>query len=280
MLDTIEELEGSLVQHGETHNRLYVKECPEHNLKAFIPKIKALAQQNKYDKILGKIPENAISFFETNGYKIEAKIPGLYHGEINGYFLADYLNKNRSYKDERALKTIESVKTIAQAAKSTAEEGFMKLPSRYEVRTLGKKDLTALAQLHQRVFTSYDVPIDDEAYLTNLLKKNHQFYGLFDEGELIVSAILQINVKQSNIEIVDIATHPNFRGQNLSYYVLQEIKQKSSELGCKTLFSLVRATSYGLNITFSKHGFHLGGTLYNNTMIANRLESMNVWYCN
>jgi len=280
MFDTVEKIDGAEVHHGATHNRLYLTHSTQNNWDSLIPKIKDIAHKKKYDKILGKVPEQAIPVFESSGYQIEAKIPCLYNGKTTGYFLAEYLNKERCQNDERSLKTIASVKSIAEAAKSTSEEGYMNLPANFKVRKLTTKDFTTLADLHQKAFKSYSFPIHDVPYLLELAEQNHEFYGLFNEGELIVSAMLHIHEKESNIEIIDFATHPNFRGQNLSYYLLQEIKEKSAAIGCKTIYALVRATSYGLNITFSKHGFLFGGTLYNNTVIGNSLESMNVWYCN
>lgn len=278
MLDTIEKIEGAVLHHGETHNRLYLTESKETNWDSLIPKMKQIAHTKKYDKILSRVPEHAIGIFESNGYQVEAKIPGLYNGKTSGYFLAEYLNNQRCENDEKALKTIATVKSIAQAAKSSSEEGYMNLPANFTVRMLNREDVSNLSNLHKKAFKSYSFPIHNEDYLSELLEQNHEFYGLFNEGELIVSAILKIHQNESNIEIIDFATHPNYRGQNLSYYLLQEIKQNSHKNGFKTIYSLVRATSYGLNITFSKHGFIFGGTLFNNTVIGDSLESMNVWY--
>ena len=113
-----------------------------------------------------------------------------------------------------------------------------------------------------------------------LVAQNLEFYGLFNQEELLVSAILKVSKEESNIEIIDFITHPNVSGQNLSYYLVQEIKKNFDKRDYKTIYSLVRATSYGLNITFSKHDFVLGGTLLNNTLIRDAIESMNVWYYN
>ncbi|QWX83774.1 putative beta-lysine N-acetyltransferase [Cellulophaga sp. HaHaR_3_176] len=278
MLDTIEKIEGAVLHHGETHNRIYLTESKETNWDSLISKMKHIAHDKKYDKILSRVPEQAIETFKSNGYQVEAKIPGLYNGKTSGYFLAEYLNKQRSENDEKALKTIATVKSIAQAAKSSSEEGYMNLPANFSVRKLSNNDLPMLAELHQKSFKTYSFPIQDEKYLLELAEQNHEYYGLFNEGKLIVSAILKIYENESNIEIVDFATHPNYRGQNLSYYILQEIKQNSNKRGFKTIYSFVRATSYGLNITFSKHGFIFGGTLFKNTLIGDNFESMNVWY--
>lgn len=280
MFDTVEKIEGAVLHHGEMHNRVYMVQAGQNNWDSLIPKIKDLAQEKSYDKILGRVPEEAIEAFKSNGYHVEAKIPGLYNGETTGYFMADYLKKERGFCNDREQKTIASVKTIAQAANRNLEDSHFELPSNLKVRRLDQKDLFTIVNLHEKAFKSYSFPIHKADYLLELIEQYHEFYGLFEQGELIVSSILKINQKESSVEIVDFATHPKYRGQNLSYYLVQETKTTMEERGLKTIYSLVRATSYGLNITFSKHGFIFGGTLINNTIIHDNMESMNVWYLN
>ena len=48
--------------------------------------------------------------------------------------------------------------------------------------------------------------------------------------------------------------------------------------GLKTAYSIARSLSPAMNITFVKNGYKYGGTLGNNTNIAGRIESMNIWY--
>lgn len=278
--DTIEKIEGAVVQHGETHNRVYLVQSETDNWNALIPKMENLARKNRYDKIVGKVPEDAMEVFTSKGYRVEAEIPGLFNGKKTGYFLADYLNGERGSCNDKELKTIASVKTIAHAANGDPEDSHFDLPSNLSVRKMDKNDLFAMVRLHEQAFKSYPFPIHKADYLLQLTQQNHEFYGLFENDSLLVSAILKIHQLESSVEIVDFATHPNYRGQNLSYYLVQEIKAAMEPRSLKTIYSLVRATSYGLNITFSKHGFSYGGTLVNNTLIRDNLESMNVWYLN
>ncbi|SDM55003.1 putative beta-lysine N-acetyltransferase [Kriegella aquimaris] len=281
MFDTIERIEGGLVHHGKGNKRVYLLEADHGNWNQLISSMKNLAQQRKYDKIVSRVPEAGIASFQSKGYQVEAKIPGLYNGVSTGYFVADFLNKERSNCAEQKLKMIQSVKTIALAAANTAHNSFMALPDALEIHQLRSEELdelTALARLNERAFRSYPFPIHDKSFLIELLQQGYEFYGLFEKGQLIVASILRPNEAESNMEIVDFVTNSNYRGQNLSYYLVQKIKKKSAERGLKTIYTSVRATSYGLNITFSKHGFSYGGTLLNNTLIGDTMESMNVWY--
>lgn len=280
MFETVENIDGATIYHGEIHNRVYLSEINSEKIDALLPKMTALAKQKKYDKILSRVPENAINHFESNGYTIEAKIPGLYNGKTAGYFLADYLNKKRHQCDEKQLKTIETVKSIAMAANKPSENPHMRMPGDYTIRKLAADDFSALVTLHEKAYKYHPKHIKREQDFEQLEEMDHHFYGLFIKGELLVSAILKIHTKESNLEIVDFVTHPDYRGQNLSYYLVQEIKKLMDEVSCTTIYALARATSYGLNITYSKHGFKYAGTLTNNAFVRDALESMNVWYYN
>jgi putative beta-lysine N-acetyltransferase len=266
MYDTVEKINGATLQHGEIHNRVYLMQAEQNNWDSLIPKMKDLALEKDYDKILGRVPEEAKKVFQSSGYRVEAEIPGMYNGKNTGYFLADYLKKERGHCSEQELKTIASVKSIALAANSSTEDSHFNLPGHLKVRQLNRNDLSAMVDLHKKAFKTYSLPINKAEYLLELAEQNHQFYGLFQQDELLVSVILKVHKKESNAEIVDFATHPDYKGQNLSYYLVQEIKKNVDRSEYKSIYSLVRATSYGLNITFSKHGFLLGGTLLNNTV--------------
>jgi len=43
-------------------------------------------------------------------------------------------------------------------------------------------------------------------------------------------------------------------------------------------YTIARALSAGMNVTFARAGYDYGGTLTNNTNICGQIESMNVWY--
>lgn len=278
MFETIETIDGALVYHGNMHNRIYFTEANNVDLKVLVPKIKALAKQKKYEKILSRAPESSKKVLQSNGFTVEAKIPGLYNGTIDGYFLADYINTERHVNDEKSRKTIASVKTIALAANKPQTDSHFNIPPNTVIKKLGINDFSLLEELHQKAYKYHPNQIKNVAHFLRLHELNHQFYGLFENGRLLVSAILDIHENESNMEIVDFVTHPDYRGQNLSYFLVQEIKAQMNATGCKTIYAMVRATSYGLNITYSKHDFTLAGTLTNNCMVRNAMESMNVWY--
>jgi hypothetical protein len=60
--------------------------------------------------------------------------------------------------------------------------------------------------------------------------------------------------------------------------LLASLEDELRERGILTAYTIARAISPGMNITFAKAGYTYGGRLHNNTHIAGTIESMNVWY--
>jgi hypothetical protein len=56
------------------------------------------------------------------------------------------------------------------------------------------------------------------------------------------------------------------------------MQKAMTERGITTWYTIARALSAGMNITFAKAGYRYAGTLVNNTDISGTIESMNVWW--
>lgn len=249
MSEKIEKIDGALVYHGAMHNRIYFSDAPKDSLESLLPKMKNLANENRYEKILGKASANSMNVFKANGFIVEAKIPGLYNDTLDGYFLADYINEKRHDSDEKNLKTIATIKSIALAANKPTTDSYFGMPENLSIEKLSPSNFGPLEELYKKAYKYHPHQIVNKEHFTTLTDLNHHFYGLFENGNLLVSATVAFNKDEANMEIVDFVTHPDYRGQNLSYFLVQNIKTQMQHLGCKTIYAMVRATSYGLNIT-------------------------------
>jgi putative beta-lysine N-acetyltransferase len=78
--------------------------------------------------------------------------------------------------------------------------------------------------------------------------------------------------------MTDFAILPEFRGDGLAGAMLGGMELTLGRIGISTAYTIARAVSYGMNITFARAGYRYAGTLINNTHIAGGLESMNVWH--
>jgi putative beta-lysine N-acetyltransferase len=78
--------------------------------------------------------------------------------------------------------------------------------------------------------------------------------------------------------MTDFATHPDWLGHGLAVQLLDVMEDHMTERGICTAYTIARAISPGMNITFAKLGYQFGGCLVNNTNISGRIESMNIWH--
>jgi putative beta-lysine N-acetyltransferase len=89
---------------------------------------------------------------------------------------------------------------------------------------------------------------------------------------------LWLHRKWTLTTMTDFATLSGHRRQGLAGCLLKAMDAEMIQQGLKTAYSIARSLSAAMNITFAKNGYRYGGTLGNNTNIAGRIESMNIWY--
>ncbi len=273
-VDKIETIGQSVVQHGKASDRVYlmkleVEECP-----AIIEQVESLAVQNDYGKIFAKVPGTAQAAFEQAGYTVEASIPGFYQGTDTGVFLARYLKEERSIDPDA-----EQVAQVLTAAQRKAGVTIVpNLGTPYQSRIAGADDCDEMAEVYAEVFASYPFPIHDPAYLRQTMEENVVYAGIWEDDRLLALASAEMDRGGQNAEMTDFATLPECRGRGMAHQLLSRLEGDMPKLGIETCYTIARATSFGMNITFSQSGYTFGGTLVQNTQISGGLESMNVWF--
>jgi putative beta-lysine N-acetyltransferase len=96
--------------------------------------------------------------------------------------------------------------------------------------------------------------------------------------QLAAVASCEIDAENLNAEVTDFATDTQFRGMGFAGILLHAMETEMKKEGILLAYTIARATSRPINITFAGAGYHFGGLLPNNTNICGSLESMNVWY--
>ncbi len=81
-----------------------------------------------------------------------------------------------------------------------------------------------------------------------------------------------------SVESCWLSVKPEYRGQGAAAKLLATMEQVAIDLPISTVYTIARAESFGMNIVFSRAEYTFCGTLHNNTQIAGKLESMNVWH--
>lgn len=270
--DIVETLpDGSLIQHGPFNDRIYVMKAAKDD--ALPERLIDFAKEKKYGKIFAKLPESLAAAFLKAGYQSEAEIPGFYHHREKGLFLGYYTDTSR--KEEDHLELYERNKALALKKKNSPVKPLQK---RFKLRACKESDLDRMAEIYRIVFPSYPFPIHDKEYLRKTMRTNVDYYGIEGKFGLIALASAEKNPEAQHAEMTDFATIPERRGYGFAVHLLKHMEKSMIEQKIFSVFTIARAASPGMNISFSKSAYHYGGRLINNTNISGRIESMNIWY--
>jgi putative beta-lysine N-acetyltransferase len=274
MYDTIEKLDHSLIQHGPANNRIYLMKLSGQDLPGLLDKLDALAEQHRYTKIFTKVPLQTKPLFEQRGYSEEAVIPGFFHGETEAVFLSRFVDPQRELDPSQ--KQIEAILDIA--AEKAHQPDAKSLPDTFEIRQVRPDEAEAMAELFTVVFESYPFPVHDPGYLRETMESHIAYFAAYENGTMVAVSSAEIDAEAENAEMTDFATLPDSRGKGLARCLLTHMEQQMRREGLKTGYTIARALSAGMNITFARAGYTYSGTLTHNTNICGKLESMNVWY--
>jgi beta-lysine N6-acetyltransferase len=268
--DRIERLGASLIQHGPANRRVYLMKPAAPDLPGLPARLIEFARERGYTKVFAKFPAPARGVFEAAGYEIEARVEGYYRGETAALFAGYYLDPARREGDRG-----EAVR-IRELALSRA--GADEKPAAVAPRRLTADRTEAASELYREVFESYPFPIHNPAYLRRTMDSHIDYYGIWEEDRLLALASAEKEPESLAAELTDFATRKEARGRSLAGLLLERMEEDLRAAGYLTGFTIARALSAGMNITFARAGYRFGGLLWNNTQICGRLEPMNVWY--
>lgn len=275
MTDTITTLGNSLIQHGPNSNRVYLMKLDANDLPELTSKLDMLTQRHGYTKIFAKVPVPHEEEFLGCGYEREGLIPGFYRGETAAAFLGKFLTPERSARCDR--RGIKSIVAMAMAKRGDTVVG---LPNGYRLRSAILDDAAALAELYGNVFASYPFPIHDPTYVAETMQQHVRYFVAEQDGKIVAAASSEMDPDNLNVEMTDFATLPAHCKKGLAGNLLLLMESEMRRQGMRTLYTIARAVSPGINITFARCGYEHGGMLVNNTQISGSIESMNLWYRN
>jgi len=274
--DAIETFGKSVIQHGPDNDRVYLMKLAQEDLSDIINIVYRLATLNGYSKAFAKVPESWTELFAVHGYWPEAKVPALFKGQEDGFFMARYFDANRriDHEVDRLKKVLETAHTKAEKRRHTF------LPANCQCRLMSPNNCKQMSKLYQQTFTSYQFPIHDPQYLASTMDKNMLYAGILQRSQLLALASAEIDHQNSNAELTDFVIDINWRGHGLASILLQYLETELQRFEIKSCYTIARAMSYGMNICFAQNGYQFGGTLVKNTQISGSLQSMNVWHKN
>lgn len=274
MADITETLCGATVQHGLSSNRIYLMKIGDADPSDLIRSMDELAVQRGYTKIFAKVPAAAADFFLNAGYSREAEVPRFYHGQESAVFLGRYYETTRSQAE-----CADELERILQLALQRQGLGIQhKLPPGVAIRICCEDDADAMAAIYRQVFPSYPFPIDDPHYIIETMRSHVMYLGVDSGGQLLALSSAEMDRGGANAEMTDFATLPTSLGRGFAAALLAAMEPEAAKQGIRTAYTIARAASPGMNISFARLGYEFGGRLINNTQISGAIESMNVWH--
>ncbi|MGM0432854.1 MAG: putative beta-lysine N-acetyltransferase [Spirochaetota bacterium] len=273
--DTLITVDTAKIQHGENNKRVYLMDIGKAEPGRLIKRLTEIAEAHHYEKVFAKIPVTAADEFLQAGYITEARVPGLFAGKTDGLFLSRYLHPERA--EEPIARHYQMVSSLAR---SKEDSNPPNLPEGTTTRLCTASDAPAMAKLYKQVFASYPFPIDDPAFIRKSMREGTIFAGIEENGHLIALASAECSLHPERLyaEMTDFATLPKKRGGGYATHLLYFLEKEAAAKGIQTAYTIARAVSVGMNITFSRAGYQYAGRLKNNTDIDGKIESMNVWY--
>lgn len=272
--DIITRIGGSIVQHGSLNKRVYLMNLAPEDCPGILPELEHLAKKHDCTKIFAKIPEKQADAFKKAGYMTEAYIPGFFRGREDVQFMAFYLDENRQKPANESLLN----RVLAVAGSKAKTSPGVSCSKQHRVLRMSEADADDMARLFSQVFDSYPFPIFNADYLRKTMLNNVIYFGVRRGDKLVGLASAEMDMQSLAAEMTDFATLPQYRGMGLAGILLDQMSKETREMGIITLFTIARAVSFGMNITFARANFKFAGTLINNTHIAGRMENMNVWH--
>lgn len=274
MSDVIETMGSSIIQHGPINDRVYLMKLHPDDSLQIVGKLDQLASTRGYSKIFAKVSRWNIDRFVAAGYETEASIPAFFPDGAAVCFMGKYLTDAR--RTEFSPHIAQEVLSVSRAQGTIRP--LVPLPSGCTARVAKEDDTAEMAAVYREVFATYPFPIHDPEFLQVAMRSGTVYFGVWKEGRIIALSSAEIDISSRSVEMTDFATLPEHRGHGLALNLLQQMEETVHSRGIRSLFTIARAYSFGMNITFARDGYRFGGTLTNNTNISGSLESMNVWH--
>lgn len=260
-----------MLYYDEYNKRIKIKNNQELTSSNLI-EIKKYAKEVGAGKIIAYCKSENWEPYIENGFVIEGVIGNFFSGKA-ALCMSYFEDKKRS-----KIKNINEKNKIIKAC--GLKDNTFKPPKEnldYQIRDAVEKDAKEMAVLFERGFKTYPTPMFDEEYIIKKIKENVIYKLAIHNEEIIGVASAEMDIENHNAEITDCIINPSHESKgvitNLVYYLEKDLKKR----GFIGLYSLARASIYGINMVFEKHNYRYSGRMINNCNICGGFEDMNIW---
>jgi len=242
-------------------------------LASLIQRLESLTKERNIGKIIFTCPEEFRFQAEQSDFILEGEIPGFFKGK-KALCYSFYTQRERA-KSEFTAKEDKIIQEVTCDTDFSPDE--IALPGGCQIRQAEQRDVDKLVSLYREVFVSYPSPLLEPEYVSQVMKENVYFLVVYKDEELISAGSAEIDYKNANAEITDLATSDKARGMGLATIIISDLEKEMWQRKLKCLYSLARAGVPGVNRVFFKLGYQYYGRMTNNCHIGGRYEDMNIW---
>ena len=230
-----------------------------------------VARNYKYEKIWGFVAPDIYEKLANIGFVREGILDG-YYEDMPGIAVAFYLTENRSIS-----KFPDIENTIVQKSLLQKDKDVPALPAGYDIRMAGIEDASEISNLFKSVFATYPTPVSSAEDIINSMESNVYYSCITKNNKIVAISSADIDFMHQVAEMTDCAVLPDYRGKGLVAILLRFLETKIQRLKLRSLYTLARATSAPMNMTFARLNYSFTGRLVNNCHIAGDWEDMNLW---
>lgn len=259
------------VQLEKISRRIWILDYCADDPEALCSFLLNLALKRGMEKIILPVKTEDLNKIQGNGFIKEATIQGYFRG-VNAHFFTSFPVLKRSIS-----MSFSNEKETLQKILHKPKKLQFKLPIDFTLVKATKKDVMNMANLFRKVFSSYPTPVFNPCYLSDSLEKGDLFMAVYHKQRLVGVSAAEIQWSRQNAELTNCATDPEYQGMGINTMLLASLEKtcRSQQINC--LYSLSRASSYGMNLILHRLGYSYSGTMINNCHINGRFENMNVW---
>lgn len=209
--------------------------------------------------------------FLSHGFILEAVIDG-YFGVDPAYCMSYFLDADR-----QATAQFEEEQQLLEQVLLAEPEAAPPLPAGYRLVLCGEEMSGELAAVFDQVFVTFPTPLDNPVFIRDLIRSGEGiFRAICDEAGQVASAAAA-EFEEAAAEITNCATLPEHRGEGLMRVLIDALEEDCRQRGVRTLFSVARARSFGMNLVLRRAAYRYRGRMINQSHICGGFEDMNIW---
>lgn len=254
------------------NERVTIKQMRFRDARLFTFDVLRAARAHEVGKVLLYAREEDWLALLSQGFVLEAVLDGYFHGRP-AYLMGYLLTTAR-----RACGDLAREQAVVESALSADPEPAPDLPDGLQVVTATAEIAPDLARIYQETFTSFPSPLHEPEFVARLIESGEGIFRAVMDGPRVASAAAaEMDREWGAAEITNCATRPEYRGEGLMQILIADLEQDAEREGATTLFSIARASSFGMNRALGKAGYQFRGRLRGNSHIMGGYEDMHLW---